>query len=218
MNEMTYISRDGRPAGWPEAPAAAGGKQGGAEGAGAEGSAAGYAEVESAVARADFTQPAEAGTDGRTRVFGNPEDLANARKYMRPDRYVFVDSTTTGELPWEGDIVLGKAPSRPGAMRIAGETAAETEKAIWDTMVSLGANWGDGYGSLSALYITGDIPELHRTPEMEEGLTAYPGNVRYTPEEWLEQLNTLKMTSVRAESSILKAMTVYRKKDHIRNG
>ena len=136
--------------------------------------------------------------DGRTRVYGNPVDLANARKYMRPDRYVFIESTASGELPGEGDIVLGSAPARAGAMRIAGKTAAETEKAIWDTMVSLGANWVDNDAGLSTLYITGDIPELHREPGMGEDFTAYPGNRRYTPEEWLEKF---KLLSEGAEES-----------------
>lgn len=203
INIMTYIPGDaaGRLAGAigsnVSGGSAAGGKQGGSAAGtvGVDGRRASYAEVESSVTRPDppLNEPARA--DGRTRVFGNPVDLANAQKYMRPDRYVFIDSTAAEELPGEGDIVLGNAPAKAGAMRIAGENAAETEKAIWDTMVSLGANRGSNYGSLSTLYITGDIPELHREPGMEPGYTAYPGNIRYTPEEWLENLENYKLLS-----------------------
>ena len=191
---MTYIA-----GGTSGREVAAGEK--GSEAAGgmkAAGGQAGYGEIESTLIRSDHISSGPVQGDGRTRVYGNPLDLANARKYMRPDRYVFIESTASGELPGEGDIVLGSAPARAGAMRIAGKTTAETEKAIWDTMVSLGANWVDNDAGLSTLYITGDIPELHREPGMGEDFTAYPGNRRYTPEEWLEKF---KLLSEGAEES-----------------
>ncbi len=122
--------------------------------------------------------------NGLTTVYGTRWQLAEAQKYMRPDRYQF--KLIDGSTPGQGDIVLGRNSDTFGAGYLGITGDRETlGKNIWEYMLSVGANRGKDKGGLSNLYITGDIPEQHRVPGMDAEYTVYPGNRRYTPEQWL---------------------------------